>query len=169
MTIRTTVLPLGFGLSAVLLVSTRGRAEETGAGKRPPVRVYTNEDLERVHPHRNETGVASVPAVPPGAAQARPEPSSRSRARGEAYWRREAARVRERLQALEAQAATLRVRLTERQEERRLLLRRRRGSSSGSEAELATRLAALEERMRRTRDDLEDRARREGALPGWLR
>jgi prefoldin subunit 5 len=134
-----------------------------------PVRVYTNEDLERVHPYRNETGVASVPAAAGAAAEARPDPASRTRARSEAYWRREAARVRERVRALDAQATALRASLAEREEETRLLARRRRGSSGSSASALQARLAALERRRQELQADLEERARREGALPGWLR
>jgi len=163
-------VPLGFGLSAILCVSATDAEEKASATGRPPVRVYTNEDLERVHPWRNETGVASVPAVPPSLREALPEPSSRKGARGEDYWRREAARVRDRVRALEAQAAAVRATIAEREEESRLLTRRRRSASSGtSESTLRTRLDGLERRARQLQADLEDRARREGALPGWLR
>jgi cell division protein FtsB len=94
------------------------------------------------------------------------------RGRGEDYWRREAARVRDRVRAIAAQAAEVQAQIAERADEGRLLSRRRRsGGSSGtrSEATLRAKLAALERRMRQLEDDLADRARREGALPGWLR
>jgi septal ring factor EnvC (AmiA/AmiB activator) len=145
-----------------------GASQAATRDDRPPARVYTNQDLERVHPYRNETGVASVPAAPSGGAEARPDPDSRARARSEAYWRREAARVRERVRALEAQAADVRASLAEREQERRTLVRRRGGSGT-SEATLQARLSALEHRRRQLETDLEDRARRAGALPGWLR
>ena len=168
MTLRTTVLPLGFGLSAILCVPA-GASDEA---KRPTPRLYTNEDLERVHPFRDQTGVASVPAEATPEAEARPVGEESTRRRGEDYWRREAVRVRDRVQTLEVQATGLRAQIAERAEEAsRVALGRRRSSKGGStsEATLRVKLAALERRMRQLEDDLADRARREGALPGWLR
>lgn len=185
MTLRTVVLPLGFGLSAVLCIQP-ARADEDPppaprprecaarlSGARPPVRVYTNEDLDRVRPFRGDTGVRSVPAVAPEDRTV-PAPADRRRARGEDYWRREATRVRDRVRTMEAQAAELRVEIAEQADEASHVLTRSRRSSaprSGarSEARLRERLASLERRMRQMEDDLADRARREGALPGWLR
>jgi hypothetical protein len=170
MTLRTVVVPLGFGLSAVLCSAARGAPEDAGGRAKPPVRVYTNEDLDRVRPFRDETGVRSVPAVPPGAPESRPSAGERSRARGEAYWRREAERVRDRVQGMEARAADLRAQIAERDEAASHLTRGRRASSgAGTPATLRAKLAALERRMRQLEDGLADRARREGALPGWLR
>lgn len=164
---RTAVLPLGFGLSAVLCFAARGRTAEV---PRPAVRVYTNEDLERVRPYRDETGVGSVPAVPPGAKPGRPE-AREPRGRGEAYWRKEAERVRQKLRALAEQREELRARIAEQEGDSRRFARRR-GAASAPATSLATlqaRLASLERRLRETEDDLLERARRDGALPGWLR
>jgi hypothetical protein len=171
MTLRTTVLPLGFGLSAILLVSARAAEDDPGPAGRTRIRVYTNEDLDRIHPFRHQTGVDSVPAVAPDDRPAPARSDERSRRRGEEYWRREADRVRERVRRMEAQAADLRARIAECVEDARHALTRRRRSSagSGSEATLRAKLLALENRMRQLEDDLADRARREGALPGWLR
>jgi flagellar biosynthesis/type III secretory pathway protein FliH len=169
MTLRSTVLPLGFGLSAVLCAPAA--APDEAPPVRPAPRVYTNEDLDRVHPFRDQTGVHSVPAESP-AEQTTPAPEAPSRGKGEQYWRREASRVRERARTLEGQAAGLRAQIAERaREQGRLLTGRRRasGSTSGSEATLRAKLEALERRLRQTEDDLLDRARRDGALPGWLR
>jgi hypothetical protein len=171
MTLRTTVLPLGFGLSAILSVSNTPAGDAPASAPRPPARVYTNADLDRVHPFRGETGVHSVPAATP----AEPAPAAASdrrlARRGEDYWRREAARVRERVRALQAQAGELRARIAEQAEhESRQLVRNRRASpGSSSAATLRARLLGLERRWRETEDDLAERARREGALPGWLR
>jgi hypothetical protein len=172
MTLRTTVLPLGFGLSAIFCVSP-ATADEAPTPAPPRARLYTNEDLDRVRPFRDQTGVGSVPAV---ASDDRPAPArteERPRKRGEDYWRHEATRVRDRVRAMEAQATELRARIAEREEEasRWLTARRRRsvGTSSGSSATLQAKLATLERRMRQLEEDLADRARREGALPGWLR
>jgi len=41
-------------------------------------------------------------------------------------------------------------------------------SGSGS-SRLQAKLASLERRLREMEEDLADRARRDGALPGWLR
>jgi len=171
MTLRTVVLPLGFGLSAVLCVSAAAADEDPAPPPRPPVRVYTNEDLDRVRPFRDETGVRSVPAVGP---DERPAPPEKRRGRGEEYWRREAARVRERVRALEAQASEARAEIAERAEAEGHVLGRRRRSpaslaGSGSSTRLQARVASLERRIREMGEDLAERARRDGALPGWLR
>ena len=147
------------------------------AEKKRPVPVYTNEDLERVRPFRDETGVASEPASGPEPAPGRSSsPASRSPrvrsrasgpdARGEAWWRGEAARVRERVRALDLQAAELRRRITEARGEPWTSRRRRAVPDTRS---WQARLAAIEERRRALEDDLLERARRAGALPGWLR
>jgi hypothetical protein len=170
MTLGTVVLPLGFGLSAVLCALPAGADDDAAPAARPPVRVYTNEDLDRVRPFRDETGIRSVPAVAP---DDRPAPPEKRRGRGEDYWRREAARVRGRLQTMAAQAADTRAQIAEQVEEARHVLGRRRRSSaslSGSgSTRLQAKLASLERRMREIEEDLADRARRDGALPGWLR
>ena len=173
MTFRTMVLPLGFGLSAVLCVHPAGADEDPPPATRPPVRVYTNEDLDRVHPFRDETGVRSVPAVPPDERSAAPR-DEKPRGRGEEHWRREAARVRERIRVLEAQASELRASIAEQQDEAAHVLSRRRRSSAsllgdGATSRLRARLASLERRILDMQEDLAERARRDGALPGWLR
>jgi hypothetical protein len=154
--------------------SVRGAdAPPTASPARPAVRVYTNADLDRVHPLRGDTGVHSVPAETPADAAPPAEPTMRGRGRGEAYWRREAGRVRERVLSLEASAAELRARIEEQRDEASQLGGRRRpGSASAGGSSLAgmrARLRSLERRIRAAEDDLLDRARRDGALPGWLR
>jgi hypothetical protein len=170
MTRRAIVLPLAFGLST--LVRVTGGAPDGPPPQRPAPRVYTNEDLERVHRFRDQTGVHSVPAeVPEDETTSAPAETPR-RGKGEDYWRREAARVRDRVLGLEGQAAELRARIADRaREQGRLPTGRRRASGTGSSSEstLRAKLEALERRMRRAEDDLLDRARRDGALPGWLR
>jgi hypothetical protein len=177
MPFRTIVLPAGLGLSALLVVSA-ARAE-TAAPRRPPARVYTNEDLDRVHPASGETGVRSVPAAVPVERRARPAgDEDRPRSRGEAYWREEARRVRERVAELAAKAEELRAQIAADEDEQRHLARpsrsgraaRSRASlSGGADPAASARLASLLLRMRALEDDLLERARRDGALPGWLR
>ncbi len=173
--------------AAILIALSLSLASPALAGEpRPakdgaPVRVYTNEDLERVRPFRGETGVYSVPAFAPGASE--PERNGRqksidseARGRGEAYWRREAERVRQRIDGLRERAEAVRERIRARQESRwRSRLSARRSSSSGvsslsdPDAALHAQLAAIERRIRKLEEDLADRARRDYALPGWLR
>jgi uncharacterized coiled-coil protein SlyX len=191
---RTSVLPLGFGLSAVLCFAPAGSADDPPPPPpRPAVRVYTNEDLARVHPLRGETGVDSEPAVAPapparesrgssraagrraGGGGGEPARAGATDARGEAYWRREAEKVRDHMRVLLDRADTLRARIAAQDEHRRQSFRQSRrgtsssGASSDSGAQLQAQLAQVERRMRELEEDLADRARREGALPGWLR
>ena len=184
MSSRTHVLPLGFGLSAVLCFATTNAAEEKPPGPRPPARVYTNEDLDRVHSLREETGVSSVPAVAPGR-EAVPGPRAGrpgatrdgdTRGHGEAYWRRQAETTRERVRRLGDQAGELRLRIAREEDLRFRTGRSTRRSSAASGVSrddriltLQARLAAVERRARQAEEDLAERARKDGALPGWLR
>jgi hypothetical protein len=147
-----------------------------GGEERKPARVYTNEDLERVAPRRGETGVLSRPGTPPST---REETRRKVRSdggdpsRGEEFWRREAARVKARVRTLQDQASRVREQI-ERQAEaswtgggRR---RRARGVQSWArEDSRARRLREILARIHELESDLEDRARRDGALPGWIR
>lgn len=156
-----------------LLVAAGAAVAEAHDAPRPssrlPVRVYTNDDLERVHPFAAETGGSSTPAIAPGEAEAA-ESEPLPRGRGEKYWREEAARVRERVRSFEERAAALRARIAERSREPQAYGRGGGSASkSGGVASLQASLAALERRIRGTLNDLEERARRDRALPGWLR
>lgn len=154
---------------AALAAHASGGAPTRPAQSRGPARVYTNADLDRIHPFAAQTGGFSTPAAATDAAGAA-EAEARPRGRGERYWRDEAARVRERVRSLEERAAGLRVRIAELSRETPVY--GRKGGSSpktGGAASLLASLAALERRSRATQTDLEERARRDGALPGWLR
>lgn len=136
--------------------------------EKKPVRVYTNEDLERMAPLRGETGVLSRPGATP---REREAAKAESASRGEEYWRKEAARVRARVRALEDQAGRVREQV-ERQAEASLSGRGRRARGRQAwavEDARARRLREIEALIRELESDLEDRARRDGALPGWLR
>lgn len=125
-----------------------------------PVPLYTNEDLERVAPFRDQTGVTSRPAV-----QSAPPPSeARPRAKGEDHWRRAAERLQDRVEPLRERAEELRLKIQERQ--------RKPGVLPYSDRQIQAwqrRLQRIESRIRLWESRLEERARREGALPGWLR
>jgi hypothetical protein len=159
---------LGIGLS----LARPGASEE-----KRPVPVYTNEDLERVAPYKDQTGVASKPGSETatnkragtlrqelggdGAAAGRKRRSAES---NEERWRLEAERFRARLQPLRDKADDLRLQIDQRQ--------RQPGVRPYSDPKVVAdqrRLRILEARIRQSEDAFEDRARRQGALPGWIR
>jgi hypothetical protein len=138
-----------------------------------PKRVYTNEDLARVSPLRSETGVDSTPAQPPPAdtavATARGSARARGGATSEARWRHEAERVRQRVRALHDSADGLRLRIAQ-QHAAAAAKRDKSGQPHRDQgAALEQRLALVLRQARELEADLEERARRDGALPGWLR
>ena len=147
-----------------------------GSEEKKPARVYTNEDLDAVRPYRDETGVASKPAVPEseragtprqelggdGAAAGRKRRSAERDA--EERWRSAAERLREKLQSARDRADDLRRKIEER--------RRQPGVLPYSDPQIVAaqrRLEVLERRIRDAESSFEDRARRNGALPGWIR
>jgi hypothetical protein len=159
-------LPMVWAIASLAQAAPRPEVEERQ--DRPAVPIYTNADLERVQPFRDQTGVASTPANPrteEPLARGKPE---RGRARGEAYWRDEARRVRKQVRALQDQVAEIEAGFAEREAERHREPLGRHRVDRGRAA-LDRRRANLQRRIRELEDDLEDRARREGALPGWLR
>jgi hypothetical protein len=158
------------GLRLLLLAAGAAPPEE-----KKPVPLYTNEDLDRISPHRDETGVNSQVTVP----VARPAPTRGSddgRARSEAQWRTQADRLHVRLQRARERIDDLRARIAEKEAKaagESLGSRSRRGrspaSSDASLEAMRRQLAAMEARVRDEETRFEERARREGALPGWLR
>jgi hypothetical protein len=134
-----------------------GQAEE-----KEPAPLYTNADLARVRPYRDQTGVASTPAATPE--PARDSAAAEKKGRGEAYWRRETERLADRVRPLRSQVTELRRRIDERWG--------KPGVRSLSDPRIQAwerDLAATEALIRELESRLLDRARREGALPGWLR
>jgi hypothetical protein len=132
-----------------------------GGEEKPPVPLYTNEDLLRVRPFRAQTGATSTPAVPP---DPRPPASGAGKERGERYWRGEAERLADRVRPLHARAADLKRRIEER--------RSKPGVKSLSDPQIQGWERDLEQVARTVKElesRLEERARRAGALPGWLR
>lgn len=130
--------------------------------KKEEVPAYTDEDLRRVSPLRDQTGggmerAPSPPAEKSAAADGRT-------GQGEAYWRRQAERLRDRLQPLRERVDDLRAQI----EERRRHSGVRPYSDPGIES-LQRRIIGMEERIREAEDRLHERARRDGAMPGWLR
>jgi len=131
--------------------------------EKPHVRTYTNEDLERMRPQRGETGATSEPVA--GAINEARRDRDRPAARGEEFWRLEAERRQRKLEPLRRRLQDLEQRLAER---RSRPPGRRDGVDPVPDALLAQ-IRALRAGIREEESRFEDRARREGALPGWLR
>ena len=145
---RTVVFCLGVGPAAL------------AADDKPSVPTYTNADLERIRAGRDETGVNSEPAA--FAAELR-SPRSGVPA-GEREWRREAEHERRRLAQLQHSIDALESKIAEQ--------RRRPGLRSPADPAIGSyerRIATLRQQLQDEQARFEDRARREGALPGWLR
>lgn len=162
-----------FALSCALALAGLPALGEEGKPARKAVRVYTEEDLERVAPLRGQTGVLSRPGTPPAREATKGEAADRTAAttKGEDYWRGEASRVRTQVRALEEQASRLREQAA-REAERPSTGKGRRGRGReawAAEDARARRLRDLEDRARGLQSDLEDRARLKGVPPGWLR
>jgi hypothetical protein len=157
-----------------LLLLAAGATGEPEEKKPVPVPVYTNDDLDRVSPFRDETGVNSAvkaPPAPPPSAVGR-HAADQGHAKSEAYWRREAERLHERMRVAHDRIDLLRARIDERESQSPGRSRGRGKSAGGADAQLEgwrRQLAALEARVHDEDARFEDRARREGALPGWLR
>jgi hypothetical protein len=138
------------------------------------VPLYTEDDLQRVHPRRGDTGVLSVPAVVSGPTRPASLTSSRrghvdtDETAQENYWRRESLRHQQKIARLRKTAAGFRRQIDERKRE----VEQERGSrrrGGGSVASLAGRLADVEAEIQAADTEFEERGRRAGALPGWLR
>jgi hypothetical protein len=160
-------------LAVVLLDFCCMSASEPTSSRSVPL--YTEEDLKRVHPYSGETGVLSVPAVAPSPTRpASPTISKRGRVEPEDvaqenYWRRESARHRQKLMRLQQTAFALRRQLDERQHEREREFGSRKRAGGPSLASLQGRLDEIEAEIQAAETAFEERSRRAGALPGWLR
>ena len=140
-----------------------GATVSAAAGeRRGPVPVYTDADLARVSSRRGETGVESQPA--PALPLQRSDAAPAGNGRGESYWRAEATRLRDRVEPWREQAAELRLEIGARQAAPGVLPYTDPRVRAGQR-----KLAVLEARIREAEDRFEERARRAGALPGWLR
>ena len=145
-------------LAAMAVARIVAANPDEGARKTTPT--YTNADLDRVRGFRDQTGVTSRPAVSPS----EEAPPASALDRKEQYWRRQAERLRDRLRPLQDQMDGLRGRI----EERRRLPGVRPYTDSTVRG-WERKIESLQDRARELESRLEERARREGALPGWLR
>jgi hypothetical protein len=144
-------------------------------GTPSPKRVFTNADLERMAACRYQTGVLSavsgaVPESPGPTRSARgskpesPTSASAQRDEAEAEWRAQWRSVDQKVRKLRLEARELRQEAGEspRDPKKRVVGRR-------SPSLLIARAQSLETQAREIEDEFEERARREGALPGWIR
>lgn len=145
---------------------------------RRPTPSYSDADLARYAATRPPTAEPEAAAT-----SARPEPGQRrrparadaaddldreasQRASDERYWRREAEQARDRARKYEDQATTLEAQVVEQRQSSR---RSRSGAAAPQVASLERRARLARERAREILDAFEERARRAGALPGWIR
>lgn len=151
-----------YRLTAACVLASCAIVRAAGDGK-ARARAYTNEDLDRYAHLRAEE---PAPAQPRSRRPARESaaPAASASTRGEAYWRREAERTEETARRLRERAGDVAEKVSD--------LRRQPGVMPYSDpriVRLEARRRALEERVREAELRLEERARRAGALPGWLR
>jgi hypothetical protein len=154
-------------LGLPLLVLALGTAGEPAQKK--PVPVYTNDDLDRIAPRRDETGVNSTVAAPARPTTAAPREGDEDRARSEAYWRREGERHRVRQQRARARIESLRGRIVSLEAHSGPLSAEVRARRTAQVEGFRRQIDALDAQIREEEAQLADRARRAGALPGWLR
>jgi hypothetical protein len=178
-------LSLGAALSAAAPVDWQSLADIARASEvarnatagRPPVKVYTNQDLPTVDPSPPpqptpaNASVAGAAAVPPTAASTPADPAPA--ARDETYWRERMRPLRERLDRARALADETKRRADElmRASDRCFMI----GivcadyTESLRLSEQHKSLVADVARAERDVTALEEEARRAGVPPGWLR
>jgi DNA repair exonuclease SbcCD ATPase subunit len=162
-------------------VAKREEEKKKKSGKPPATaKVYTDEDLKKAH-DADSSAVNFLPeneslqASRSSPADNRSSGGGEGGGRGEKYWRKQAAERRDvfqeadkRVKALESRIAALRYDTspTNTQDPNRLQNRDRELVQAEQELEEARRELA---QARQSLDNLEDEARRAGALPGWVR
>lgn len=138
-------------------------------------RVFTNADLERMAACRYQTGVQSKVGAAPPVELRRSRPAQRgvtlaSHSPGreadafEANWRAQWRSVDQRVRRLRREAHELRQEAGEAPRDPK-----KKPSGRRSAALLIGRAQSLEAEAKELEDEFQERARREGALPGWLR
>ncbi len=142
-------------------LARRERARRTAhAGK--PVRSFGEDDLER---YRRDRGTDSVPLPPPAAP--RPPPAApRDLTRERVHWRKETEQHEREVAKLEANLKRLEWRLNEKRSKRRS---REWLTEDPSIGLLEDSVRALSEERRQLEERFRERARKDGAMPGWIR
>jgi hypothetical protein len=131
------------------------------SGLKMPARAFTDADLERYRRRGDpETQPASAPPSPP---VTKPP---RDLTREKAYWRRETMRHEREVARVEASLRRLEWRLNEKRAKRRS---REWLTEDPTIAVLEDSIRSLTEERNRLQEQFRERARVEGALPGWIR
>ena len=126
-----------------------------------PARVFDDSDLERYRRERSsETAPPPPPTAPPPAA------APRDLARDKAHWRKETEQYEREVARIEASARRLEWRLNEKRARRRS---RDWLAEDPAIGVLEDSIRALREERQRLEERFRERARKEGALPGWIR
>ncbi len=145
-------------------LARRERARRAAVAAVPgrPARSFRNDDLERYRRRRapQSTSVALPAASPPAAAP------PRDVARERVYWRKEAQQHEREVAKVEASLRRLEWRLNEKRSKRRS---REWLTEDPTIALLEDSIRSLTEERDRLQERFRERARKEGALPGWLR
>jgi hypothetical protein len=141
-------------------VARRERARRNGAAG-IPARSFDDRDLERIRRQRGpDPAPASAPAEPVF-------PSlSRDLTKEKVYWRKETLQHEREVARVEASLRRLEWRLNEKRAKRRS---REWVTEDPMIAVLEDSIRALTEERNRLQERFHERARREGALPGWIR
>jgi hypothetical protein len=156
------------GLRLLLLAAGAAPPEE-----KKPVPLYTNEDLDRISPHRDETsqlpGDRTRRRRRRHAGPTTDAPDRKPMAHAGRPPARPPQRARERIDDLRARIAEKEAKAAGESLGSRSRRGRSPASSDASLEAMRRQLAAMEARVRDEETRFEERARREGALPGWLR
>jgi hypothetical protein len=140
-------------------VARRERARRSAVSGKT-ARAFDDKDLER---YRRE---APADSGPPRQARPRAGPEARDLPREQAHWRKEAERHQREMAKIEASLRRLQWRLAEKRSRKRS---RDWLTEDPSIAALEDSIQALNEERRLLEERFRERARKEGALPGWLR
>lgn len=141
-------------------IARRERARRsTLAGK--PVPTFSDDDLERYRRARAPETPAAVSAAPP-----RPAATPRDLTREKVYWRKESEQHQREVARIEAHLRRLEWRLNEKRSRRR---NRDWLTEDPAIGLLEDSIRSLTEERQRLEERFRERARKEGALPGWLR
>jgi hypothetical protein len=142
-------------------LARRERARRVAhAGK--PARAFDDDDLQR---YRRAGTSDSGPATPPPSPPA-PAAAPRDLTREKVHWRKETQQHQRELAKIEASVRRLEWRLNEKRSKRRSREWHVEDPSIGL---LEDSIRALVEERQRIEERFRERARKEGALPGWIR
>jgi len=140
-------------------LARRGRARRSAhAGK--PARSFSDDDLERYRRGRAPDSVPTTPTAAP------PPVAARDLTRERVSWRKEAQQHQREVAKIEANLRRLEWRLNEKRSRRRS---REWLTEDAAIGLLEDSIRALSEERRRLEEGFRERARKEGALPGWVR